>query len=361
MEAVIRGRGEALLRTLAVIALLYWARSFFVAIALSLVLALALNPIVKGLRHLRLPGAAAIGIAVLLCVVLLGGSGALITVQVRRMAVKLPEYKEPIFRSLRRLGPVGGALEDAYTRFEQSLSTRPTTTPTPSADVPSLSADGPLTTLTNAALTLLSTIGIFVIILVLLSFFLANLDDLRDRLLGLFNARGIPLTPSCLSEAGGRVSRYVLTEIGVNTAYGAVAGAGAWVLGVPEAFFWGLLAGIFRFIPYVGVWLVAAMAAILSWATSGSTVHPLSLLAFWFVLELATADALEPWLYGRRTGMTSIGVMISALFWSWLWGIPGLVIATPLTAALVELGTEVPALDWLNRLCRSGDDDRIRP
>jgi len=150
----------------------------------------------------------------------------------------------------------------------------------------------------------------------------------------------------------------VLTEIGVNAVYGAAVGAAAWALGVPEAYFWGLLAGLFRFIPYVGVWLVAAMAMILSWATSGSSVRPLSLLAFWFVLELTTADVLEPWLYGRRTGITSIGVMMSALFWSWLWGIPGLVIATPLTAALVELGKEVPALEWLNQLCRS---DRILP
>ena len=210
-------------------------------------------------------------------------------------------------------------------------------------------------------MTLLGTIGNVIIILILLSFFLSNREDLGGRFSRFLKTRGMPVSAVCLSRAGGKVSRYVLTECGVNAAYAATVALGTLLLGVPQPLFWGLLAGLFRFIPYVGTWLVAAMAFVLSLSISASWTQPLLLLGFWFVLELVTADVLEPWIYGRHTGMTGIGVMISALFWSWLWGIPGLLIATPLTAALVELGSELPPLQWLHGLFTADSSKRLSP
>jgi predicted PurR-regulated permease PerM len=105
-----------------------------------------------------------------------------------------------------------------------------------------------------------------------------------------------------------------------------------------------------RFVPYVGVWIAAAVPVLISFAVSTSWLSPLLTLGLFIVLELINFNALEPWLYGSRTCVSSVALIIAAVFWTWLWGPIGLVLATPLTVCLAVMGRHVPKLQFLSVL-----------
>ena len=173
-------------------------------------------------------------------------------------------------------------------------------------------------------------------------------EDLRDRVIRLVGHRQLNLTTQVLEEAAGRVSRYLRTQLIVNVAYGLPVGVALYALGLPNAALWGLLAALLRFIPYIGVWVAAAMPIALAFAISNDWYLVLSTLAVFVVLELITYNIVEPWAYGASTGMSAIAIIASALFWTWLWGAIGLLLAVPLTVCLVVMGRYVPQFAFLN-------------
>ena len=125
-----------------------------------------------------------------------------------------------------------------------------------------------------------------------------------------------------MEDAGRRVSRYLATQFLVNTCYGICVAIGLQFIGVPNAVLWGVLAGVLRFIPYVGPWVGALLPVLLSFAISSSWFTPLITIALFIVLEAIVSNFVEPWLYGANTGVSPIALIISAVFWTWLWG-PG--------------------------------------
>jgi len=351
---------DRVLRTLAVVGFLYFARAVVVPIVLAVALGLALTPLVEQLTRLRLRRSASVVLSVALALSVLGLIGWFSTGQITKFARTLPSHREALVGKTQGLGPVGSILRDTFVQLEQTVvpaeSGAPKNEESPAGPEAGKSGSGSppglnsLEVLKVLAVTLMGTLGNFIIITVLLLLFLFHQESVGDRVLRLFGDCGLPVSGGTLRAAGKRVSRYLLTEFCVNLLYGGAIAAGAWLFGLQQPAFWGLLAFLFRFIPYIGTWLVAALAMVLSLASSDSWTKPLLLLGFWFVLELVTADLVEPITYGRRTGITPLCVMVSALFWSWVWGIAGLMIATPLTACLVQLGPEVPGIRWLNTL-----------
>ena len=139
-------------------------------------------------------------------------------------------------------------------------------------------------------------------------------------------------------------------QLVVNALYGVVVGAGLYLIGVPNAFLWGVLGLLLRFLPYVGPWLVAAMPITLSLAVFDDWSHTLMTIGLFVVLELLVNYVLEPWLYGASMGVSSVGIIVTAIFWTWLWGPIGLVIAMPLTVCLVVAGNYIPQLRFLTIL-----------
>jgi hypothetical protein len=105
-----------------------------------------------------------------------------------------------------------------------------------------------------------------------------------------------------------------------------------------------------RFIPYIGPWIAAAMPMGLSMAISPGWAPPLITAGLFVVLELFNYNVLEPWLYGKRTGVSAVAILVAAVFWLWLWGPVGLLLATPLTVCLLVVGKHVPQLSFLDVL-----------
>ena len=120
-----------------------------------------------------------------------------------------------------------------------------------------------------------------------------------------------------------------------------------------NAALWGLLCAILRFIPYLGPILGAAFPLAISLAVFEGWAQPFLTLGLFLVVEIVSNNFVEPWLYSSSTGLSKTAIVVSAIFWAWLWGGTGLLLATPLTVCLAVLGKYIPQLAFLDVLLGS--------
>jgi hypothetical protein len=176
----------------------------------------------------------------------------------------------------------------------------------------------------------------------------------------------LTLTTQALDDAATRISRYLLMQSLINATYGICVGVGLWIIGrssaeghFPNVLLWALLAAVLRFIPYLGPIIGAAVPVVLSLAVFNSADVFAATLCMYVGVELVMAQVLEPWLFGSSTGLSVMAILVSAVFWTWLWGPIGLLLATPLTVIVVVLGKYVPQLRFLDVIL--GDEEVLEP
>jgi predicted PurR-regulated permease PerM len=341
-----------------IIAALYFGREIFVPVALSVLLSFVLAPFVMRLHSWRVPRTASVLVVVLVGFSIIFSLGGLMVSQATRLAGKLPGYQQTLsdkIESLRGLMGGSGTLEQASTVLKQlgtelqhpdvlnqpgnNIVTQPTAKPIP---VEVKQPDpGALTTLAAIIEPLLSPLTKTGIIVIFVVFILLQREDLRNRVVRLAGSGDIQRTTAALDDAGKRLSKLFLTQIAFNAVFGLAIGIGLKLIGVPSAPLWGLMAMILRFVPYIGA-LISAIFPLLLAAAVGSGWEMLLLTAALFVvLELLAGQVLEPLIFGHSTGLSPVAIILSASFWTWLWGPVGLVLATPLTVCLVVVGRHV--------------------
>src|SRR5690606_18205875 len=181
-------------------------------------------------------------------------------------------------------------------------------------------------------------------------FMLIKREDLRNRLVSLAGHTSLVVTTKAFAEAGQRISRYLLMQFVINATMGIAVGVGLLVLGVPYAALWGLSAAVLRYVPYVGPWIAALLPISVSIVTAPGWEQVALVVGLFIVLELLSNNVMEPWLYGQSVGLSTIAVIVSAIFWTWIWGPIGLVLATPMTVCVVVLARYIPALGFFERL-----------
>ena len=218
---------------------------------------------------------------------------------------------------------------------------------------------GPLQTIATLITPLihpLTTTGIVVIFVI---FILIQQQDLRNRLVRLAGAQDLQRTTLAIDEAGERLSRLFLTQLALNASFGFVIGNGLWIIGIPSAPLWGMLAMILRFVPYIGVPISAIFPLVLAAAVGSGWTMVLWTAVLFGVVELIAGYVIEPLAYGHSAGLSPVAVIASATFWTWLWGPIGLILATPLTICLVVLGRHVDRLEFLQVIF--GDEPPLTP
>jgi predicted PurR-regulated permease PerM len=340
---------SALAGLLAAAAILYLAREVLIPLALAILAAFLLAPLVRQLEHLRLGRVASSFLAVVIGFSIIGGVGWVAARQALSLAEKLPEYRENIrakIRSVRgqqesAIGKAAEAIKELENEAApESPAPMPVTETPPSAFAAFAEWIGPFVHPVGTALAVI----VFTILLLL------NRESMRERLVGLIGPRRINVTTEAMREASSRVSRYLYMQLVVNLLFGIPFGLALYFIGIPNAMLWGLLGTLLRFVPYAGVWVAAALPTALAFAIFDGWGEVTWVLGTFLVLELVLVNVVEPWLYGRSAGLSPIAIILAALFWTWLWGPVGLLLATPLTVCVVVMGRYIPELGYLNVL-----------
>jgi predicted PurR-regulated permease PerM len=337
-----------------VVAVLYLAQAIFVPLALAVLLAFLLTPVVKWLER-GLGRAPAVLAVVLLTFTGLGVTGWTVTQQLATLVAELPTYRQNInqkIRDVRGAGKGGSveALQKTVAEIESQIEA-PEDKGTPAhpvvvkpAQVTSLwSFPAMLTPLLGP----LTTAGL---VIVLVIFILLDREDLRNRMIRLFGHGRLVATTRAFDEAGRRVSRYLLVQSFVNLVYALGVGLGLYFIGLPYPVLWAALAGALRFIPYVGPIVGAGAPLLLSLAALEGWTRPLMVLGLFLSIEVMTNMVLETILYAGAVGISQVALLISVAFWSWLWGPLGLLLAAPLTVCLAVMGKYVPGLEFISTL-----------
>jgi predicted PurR-regulated permease PerM len=355
---------------------LYFGRDIFLPFALAVLLSFMLARPVEWLRRIRVPRAAAVLVVVASAVLLIGGLSVFVGSQIVNLANNLPAYQKTMqekIRSIRAAAPGGGAIDrtsEVIQALGRELSDSPDAAMTDKRAAPSRqkkepipvriepSDQEPLAMVQNVVGPLLAPIGTAGLVIIFIFFVLLDPSNLRDRFIRLAGG-DLHRTTEALSEAADRVSRYLLMQLIVNATYGAPLGIGLFLIGVPGAFLWALLATLLRFVPYLGPVIAALFPLTLAFAVDPGWNMLLWTAALVVCIELISNNVIEPWLYGSSTGMTPVAVILAAIFWTMLWGPVGLILATPLTVCLVVMGRYVPQLAFLDVLL--GSDPVLSP
>jgi predicted PurR-regulated permease PerM len=377
-----RLRGDAgAIVLLGTIAALYFAREILIPLAFALTLTFLLTPVVARLQKLHAGRVVSVLTAVVVSVGVAGGISWIIATQLVAVANQIPLYSQNIRARITAFhlpstGQIGQAaksvqeIEEVFNparapspavakgRKENKPSVpRPAVTPTPVRIVPP--ATNEWEELRDLGTPVLAPLGRAGMILIFTVFMLLKREDLRNRLLRLAGLSQLNLMTQALDDASGRVSRYLLMQFLVNAGFGALFGLGLYCIGVPYAALWGVMGGILRYVPYVGTLISATLPLALSLAVFDGWLRPLLVFLLVASLELIIANFVEPWLYGTRVGISSLALLVTAVFWTVLWGPAGLILSTPLTVCVVVLGRYFPQLSFFHTLL--GDEPVLDP
>ncbi len=384
-----------------VLAGLYFGRSVLIPLTLAVLLSFLLAPLVNLLRRGHLGRVPSVVLAILAALAVILALGGLIGTQVAGLAEDAPRYVSTIQRKLdtvqrvvlSRVTTFTGSLVHQPAGVEAAASTKPGAVPTgkspprtspvgtsptgassaaaPSAAVQSADARKPIQVevhqpdqtviqlaqrIVTPVVEPLSTTAIVFIVAI---FILLQREDLRDRMIRLFGSSDLHRTTVAMNDAARRLSRYLLTQLVVNAAFGVIIATGLAFIGIPSPVIWGVLGALLRFVPYIGAPLSAVIPLALAAAVDPGWSALLWTAGLYLTVEATIGQLVEPLLYGRSTGLSPFAVVVAATFWTWLWGPIGLIVSTPLTLCLVVLGRHVARLRFLDVLL--GDRPALTP
>lgn len=366
-----------------VVTMLYLGQELFVPLAIAVLLAFSLSPVVRFIRRVGLSKGLAIAVTVAITFVAIFAVGAIITSQISQLTTELPRIQTSLKAKVKAIndyaGSEGGAIDQASNTLrdlEKELNkgdkAAPAETgrgPTPFGPTdttvhrvpvevypPPPTALEQLESIISVALSPLTTLGIIIVFVV---FLLLKQTDVRDRAIRLMGSHDLEKTTAAMEDAGTRLSSYFLTLVVMNAGFGIVIGAGLWAIGIPNAILWGIVAMLLRFMPVIGVFIAAAIPVILAAAVDPGWLMLGAVAALYIAAEGVMNVVVEPLAQSSSTGLSALAIMLAAAFWTLLWGAIGLLLAVPLTAVLVVLGRHVAGLSFLHVLL--GDSPPLTP
>jgi predicted PurR-regulated permease PerM len=381
---------EPVLLLATVIAVLYFGRPILIPVALAITLNFLLAPAVTHLQRFRIRRVPAVIIVVVVAGSLVGGVGWIVVKQLLRIADELPDYRQnlhlkmealnapsvsPFGKMIRGVREVGqefysnpapapspaapSAPPNRESRRKLSAASPPAAQPSAPFPVTVVQPERGIPDLLNALAPVVRPLGEGVFVLVLTIYMLIKREDLRNRMLLLAGMGRINLVTQALDDAARRISSFLTMNFLVNAGYGLLFGVGLRAIGIPNATLWGVLAGTLRFVPYIGTSIGVLLPFVFTLGIFPQWGPALVVLALFAMLEFPISNFFEPWLYGSHTGISTLSLLVMAVFWTLLWGWPGLVLSTPLTVCLIVTGLHLPEMSFLHILL--GENAQLSP
>ena len=353
-----------------VVAGLYLGRTVLIPITLAVLLSFLLAPIVNVLRRIHFGRVLSVLVAVVFALSIILALGGLIGAQLAELAQEVPKYASTIRTKVDAIqGFATNRMNLVMRRLETPAAQPPTkgsaAKPSPNAEPKPMQVEvhqpdpTPIQLAERIITPIVDPLSTTAIVLIVAIFVLLQREDLRDRLIRLFGSSDLHRTTAAMNDAARRLSRYFLTQLAINAGFGIIVGVGLFVIGVPSPLLWGIIGLLLRFVPYIGAPLAAILPLALAAAVSSDWSMMLWTAGLYACTEAVIGQAVEPLLYGHSTGLSPFSVVVSATFWTWLWGPIGLILSTPLTLCLVVLGRHVERLEFLDVIL--GDRPALTP
>lgn len=341
----------------ATVSVLYWARSIFIPLALAVFLTFVFSPVVSWFQRRGVGRTLSVFLVVGLGILITGGLGAIITTQVAALSQTLPERRVEIVRKITEakaavLGDGQSPLGDLIAEVGQIFAPKPRTgdaaTPPPVViESPGPSWMGQVESFASPAL---EVVGQAAFAFLLTVFMLLKREDLRNRMIRLTGHGKLTTTTKAVDDASRRVSRFLFTQLVLNTAFALVILGGLVVMGVNYALLWAVIAFVMRYVPYIGTWIGVLPPTLYVLAVTDGWGLTIGVVALFIGLELICNNVFEPMLYGPSMGISEVAQLVAAGFWAFLWGPIGLILSGPLTVCLLVLGKHVARFQFLDVL-----------
>ncbi len=325
------------------------ARDLFLPLMVAFFLSFLLSPLLRLLKRAHIPEA--VGAAVLL-LVLVGGVGlglySLVTPATEWIA-KAPESLTRVQRKLRTLRAPMQQMSRTADEVERTIAGEPTTAPAP-AKGPSWIKEalfGGTTAFVSEA----------IVVMVLLYFLLASGDlFLRKLIKVLPTFKDKKRAVEIAREVERNISTYLFTVTLINVGVGVAVAVGVWLLGMPNPVLWGVLACVLTYIPYLGAIVgigILGLAALLAFDDLG---RALAVPAVYMVVSFLEGNFVTPFVLGRRLTLNPVVIFVGLLFWFFLWGIPGALLAVPILAVFKIVCDHVDTLAPIGEFFGPADD-----
>ncbi|MCW5979033.1 MAG: AI-2E family transporter [Bryobacteraceae bacterium] len=353
-----RNTALTLLSILAIIFLLRYAQAVFVPIALAVLISFALNPFVTLLCRLRVPRA--LSAAIVLLVVLMGTGYGVYALrhQALEAVENLPDVARELRRQIRQVrGTPGNAgpiekIREAASEIEKAADEVAVSPEKPRAVAvqdSGLRVDEYLRAGSMRLIAVLSQ-GVMVVFLV---FFLLSSGDLFKRKFVRLSGNSISekrVTLEGLNEINAQVQRFLLTRIFTSALVGVATAVALWAFGVRQPAFWGLAAGVFNSIPYVGPFIATVGVAIVALLQFGAVSTALAVGGTAMLITGLEGFLLTPALMGKIARINGVSMFVSLIFWSWLWGAIGMVVAIPIMMVVKSACDRIEGLQPIGEL-----------
>ena len=331
----------------------YAAAAFFMPLVLALLLALTLSPVVRWLHRRGMGEGLAAGLVVLLFTFgIVGAFGALSTPFFNLVddAPQLTEKVKTRFEELR---------EPISTVTEVTEQIDDATGGDSGVQQVTVQQPGILSQVAGSALSIVTTTAI---VIILTLFLLASGDHFSEQIVKSFDTlRDKKRALRTVRDIEGEISRYLLTITIINAALGVAVGLAMWLTGMPTPLLWGVMAALFNFLPYIGSLIgiaIVAMVALVTFPTVGAAILPP--LAY-FACTAVEGQFVTPTVVGRRLRINTVAVFVAVAFWSFLWSIPGALMAVPILVFLKVLCDNVDGLHGLGRFLSAESDEDPKP
>lgn len=338
---------ELILLALLIIGL-YFAKDVVLPFVMGGILALTLSPVVRALQRRGIaPPVTAVALILSLAVAIGGGAFAF-SGPVSEWVSQAPRLEAQLRAKFVALTSSVEAVRNATERVDSITSE------TTDAGVQRVAIQSPgiLTTAVTGAASVLSTIAVT---LVLALFLLASGDMFYVKLIDAFPKFGDKKRALRIVYGIERgVSRYLFSVTLINAGLGVVVGIAMWLTGMPQPVVWGAVAFLFNFLPYIGPAVGVGLSAAVAIVTFDSLPHALLVPALFFAATVLEGQFITPILLGRRLELNTVAVFVTLVFWGWLWGIAGALMAMPFLVCLKVVCDNVAPLRTLGNFLSAG-------
>jgi predicted PurR-regulated permease PerM len=335
------------LTTIAVIWTLQWTKVFVIPLAVAIFAAFWLMPLVDWLQRLRIPRSIGAALVLSMVIISLGGAGYALRDDARDFLnglAKATHQTRVVFNAAMR-DPDGWLHHIRSTLTDRTLPAKAITS---SFD----SADGALDmelSLVRGSTTLAAAAMDVVVVLFLMYLLLASGDLFKRKLLVVISGHLARrrVTVEILNEIAVQFQRYLGVLAITNVTIGLLTWGLFSALGVEHAAVWGVAAGILHIVPYLGPAVIAAASLLVTSTQFDSLSQAFIVASTSLLISALIGMLLTTWLASRASSMNSVAVFTGLMFWGWLWGIPGMLLGTPLMMATKVMSDRIHCLNWL--------------